>query len=209
MINGKLIVGLTGGIGSGKTAACDWFISQGIDAIDADKISHQLTQKGSVILQTLQSVFGDWVLTDGELNRQALRQFVFQNPDALKQLNAILHPQIRLKIRQDLEKISSQYGILCAPLLLEGIKNGDKGLSALCDKILVVDVSIEMQIQRAGRRDGQTDQDILAIINKQISRNQRLALADDVVDNSAELVDLHNQLAGLHQMYLQLAQKTP
>lgn len=209
MVNGKFIVGVTGGIGSGKTAVCDWFIAQGIDVIDADKISHDLTKKGSPILQTLKQTFGDWILQNDELNRQALRQFVFQNPDVLKQLNAIMHPQIRIKIIQNLECISSDYGILCVPLLLENIKDDNKGLSEFCDRVLVVDVPVDVQIQRASQRDNQTKKDILAIINKQISRDRRLVLADDVVDNSGTLINLQNQLINLHQTYLKLAQKTP
>lgn len=209
MVNGKFIVGVTGGIGSGKTAVCDWFITQGIDVIDADKISHDLTKKGSPILQTLKQTFGDWILQNDELNRQALRQFVFQNPDTLKQLNAIMHPQIRIKIIQNLECISSDYGILCVPLLLENIKDDDKGLSEFCDRVLVVDVPVDVQIQRASQRDNQTKKDILAIIDKQISRDRRLVLADDVIDNSGTLINLQNQLINLHQTYLKLAQKTP
>ena len=177
--------------------------------IDADKISHDLTKKGSPILQTLKQTFGDWILQNDELNRQALRQFVFQNPDALKQLNAIMHPQIRIKIIQNLECISGDYGILCVPLLLENIKDDDKGLSEFCDRVLVVDVPVDVQIQRASQRDNQTKKDILAIIDKQISRDRRLVLADDVIDNSGTLINLHNQLINLHQTYLKLAQKTP
>lgn len=210
-INTSMVVGLTGGIGSGKTAVSDWFASQGIDVVDADVISRSITAKDSSTLQRLKDNFGDWIVAPtGELDRSALRQYVFDHPQALTQLNAITHPAIRTRIIQELEQASSDYVILSVPLLLESIKDDDKGLSALCQRILVVDVPPSLQLERASRRDDQSKQHIQAIIDKQIDRHKRLSLADDVVDNSGDLTHLHRQLMPLHQYYLTLAkQKHP
>ena len=202
----SLIIGLTGGIGSGKTLASDWFGSQGIDVIDADVISHAITAKGSPILDALKDAFGAWVLSDtGELNRPALRQHVFANPSELDRLNAIMHPAIRQAITDALSKANSPYAILSAPLLLESIKGNDKGLTALCQRILVIDVPESVQRQRASGRDGQTLANIQAIMDKQLPRQQRLSLADDVADNSGDKDELYRQLERLHHKYLELA----
>lgn len=205
----KLIIGLTGGIGSGKTAVSDYFATLGIDIIDADVISHAITATGSPILAKLAKAFGDDILKNGELDRPRLRQLVFGDPAKLTTLNAITHPAIRQRIKDELNDAKSPYVILSAPLLLESVKGEDKGLTALCDRILVVDVPPDVQIQRASRRDGQTADGILAIMAKQIDRPSRLALADDVVDNSGSLGDLYAQLDTLHAFYLKLSECTP
>ncbi len=199
------IIGLTGGIGSGKTLASDWFAHQGIDVIDADVISHAITAEGSPLLAVLQDAFGSWVVCEGKLDRSALRQHVFASPSELAKLNAIMHPAIRSRIKSELDHTKSPYAILSAPLLLESIQGEDKGLTAFCDRILVVDVPPDLQRQRASRRDGQPPQDIQAIIDKQIPRQQRLSLADDVADNSGSPDTLYQQLTVLHQKYLALA----
>lgn len=200
------VVGLTGGIGSGKTAVSDFFAKQGICVVDADVISHAITAKGSPVLDELCLAFGDWVVVDGELDRVALRQYVFKNPDALAKLNAITHPMIRQRICDAIGGADSDYVILSAPLLLESIKGDDKGLTAFCQRILVVDVPPDVQRQRASRRDGQSLDDIQKIMDKQIDRQTRLALADDVVDNTGDLAFLYQQLAELHRQYLAMAQ---
>lgn len=199
------IIGLTGGIGSGKTAVSDHFATLGIDVIDADVISHTITAKGSPVLDELAHAFGADILTDGVLNRTYLRELVFADPAKLATLNAITHPAIRTQIKHELDHASSPYAILSAPLLLESIQGDDKGLTALCDRILVVDVPIELQIQRASRRDGQSDKDILAIIDKQIRRDIRLSYANDVIDNTGSLANLYRQINALHQTYLATA----
>lgn len=206
----KLIIGLTGGIGSGKTVVSDYFATLGIDVVDADVISRAMTAKDSPIITTLQETFGYDIAPDGELNRPRLRQMVFNDPDKLATLNAIMHPAIRQQICQELSCAKSPYVILSAPLLLESIKRDgdiitDRGLSALCNRILVVDIPIELQIHRASQRDRQTTDEILAIINKQINRKNRLFYADDVIDNSGGLDDLYRQINQLHQIYLSLA----
>lgn len=209
MADFHFIIGLTGGIGSGKTAVSDYFATLGIDIVDADIISHGITAKGSPILDKLSDAFGEDILTDGVLNRALLRDKVFADPAKLTTLNAITHPAIRTQIKHELAHTTSPYAILSAPLLLESIRhdgeNHDKGLTAFCDRILVVDVPIELQLQRASRRDGRTEADILAIIDRQISRDRRLMMADDVVDNSGDLKDLHRQINHLHDKYLTLA----
>lgn len=202
------VIGLTGGIGSGKTAVSDWFANQGIDVVDADVISRAITAKGSPTLQVLKEHFGAWIIDDkGELDRVALRQYVFDNPTALSQLNAITHPAIRTQIINSLRRASSDYVILSVPLLFEGIKGEDKGLIALCQRVLVVDVPPDIQRVRASQRDGKSHAQIQAIIDNQIDRTTRLSLADDVVDNSQDLPHLYRQLPPLHQKYLKLAQQ--
>lgn len=201
----SLIIGLTGGIGSGKTVVSNRFASFGIDIIDADVISHGITAKGSPILEQLAHTFGGDILKEGELNRPRLRELVFSDPAQLAKLNAITHPAIRTQIRAELDRASSPYAILSAPLLLESIKGDDKGLTALCHRILVVDTPINLQLQRASRRDGQSDEDILAIINQQISREKRLMYADDVIDNSGDLENLYRQINELHDKYRHMA----
>lgn len=209
MANPKLIIGLTGGIGSGKTAVSDYFATLGIDVVDADVISHAITAKGSPILDKLAEAFGTDILIDGELDRSRLRQLVFGDPAKLATLNAITHPAIRQRIKDELDHTNTPYAILSAPLLLESIKGDDKGLTAFCDRILVVDVPPDVQIQRASQRDGQTADGIQAIMAKQIDRPSRLALADDVVDNSGGLGELYAQLDTLHAFYLKLSECTP
>lgn len=209
MANPKLIIGLTGGIGSGKTAVSDYFATLGIDVVDADVISHAITAKGSPILDKLAEAFGTDILIGGELDRSHLRQLVFGDPTKLATLNAITHPAIRQRIKDELDHTNTPYAILSAPLLLESIKGDDKGLTAFCDRILVVDVPPDVQIQRASQRDGQTADGIQAIMAKQIDRPSRLALADDVVDNSGGLGELYAQLDTLHAFYLKLSECTP
>ncbi|MDO4896484.1 MAG: dephospho-CoA kinase [Moraxella sp.] len=200
-----LIIGLTGGIGSGKTAVSDHFATLGIDVIDADVISHAITAKGSPVLDTLAQAFGADIITNGVLDRNGLRTMVFADPVKLATLNAITHPAIRTQIKHELDHATSAYAILSAPLLLESIKGDDKGLTAFCDRILVVDVPPDVQIERASRRDGQTADSIRAIMAKQIDRPSRLTLADDVVDNSGNLGELYAQLDTLHAFYLRLS----
>lgn len=201
----KFIIGLTGGIGSGKTAVSDWFATQGIDIVDADVISRAITAKGSPILTELQNAFGADIVFAGELDRVALRGRIFNDPSAVVRLNAITHPAIREQIVAGLSNAHSPYVILSAPLLLESVKGDDRGLLAYCDRVLVVDVPVEIQIERASRRDGQSREQILDIINRQIDRATRLTYADDVVDNSGDLPTLYLQLEKLHQTYLALS----
>ena len=200
-----LVVGLTGGIGSGKSAASAWFAEQGIDIIDADVIAHEVVAKGSTTLHKIQKKFGDWVLnSDGSMDRVAVRTHVFSHPEALIELEAITHPAIREAAKTQLATSTSPYVILSAPLLIEA---AEAGLANLCQRILVMDATEDTQIARASQRDEQSIQKIKAIMVNQLSREERNRHADDVVLNESDLAALYVQLAPLHQEYLKLAQQ--
>ena len=200
-----LVVGLTGGIGSGKSAASAWFAEQGIDIIDADVIAHEIVAKGSTTLHKIQKKFGDWVLNgDGSMDRVAVRTHVFSHPEALIELEAITHPAIREAAKTQLATSTSPYVILSAPLLIEA---AEAGLANLCQRILVMDATEDTQIARASQRDEQSIQKIKAIMVNQLSREERNRHADDVVLNESDLAALYVQLAPLHQEYLKLAQQ--
>lgn len=198
----KPIIGLTGGIGSGKTAVSDWFATKGIDIVDADVVAHQIMKKGSPTLQKLAEALGDWVIDEsGEMDRSAVRDHVFENNKALLTLESITHPAIRQEIKRQLNEVQSAYVILSAPLLLESY---EAGLVSLCDRVLVVDTSEEIQLKRASSRDTQSIEKIKAIMANQLSREARVEQADDVVCNNGDLDALHAQLQPLHENYLTL-----
>ncbi|WP_201597643.1 dephospho-CoA kinase [Psychrobacter vallis] len=200
-----LVVGLTGGIGSGKSAASAWFAQQGIDIIDADVIAHEIVVKGSSTLRKIQKKFGDWVLNDdGSMNRAAVRTYVFTHPEALIELEAITHPAIRETAKAQLATSTSPYAVLSAPLLIEG---AEAGLANLCQRILVMDATEETQLARASRRDEQSVQKIKAIMTNQLSREERNRHADHVILNESDLASLYVKLEPLHQEYLTLAQQ--
>ena len=200
-----LVVGLTGGIGSGKSAASDWFAQQGIDIIDADVIAHEVVAKGSATLRKIKRKFGDWVLNaDGEMDRAAVRTHVFTHPEALIELEAITHPAIREAAKLQLAASTSPYVVLSAPLLIEA---AEAGLANLCHRILVMDATEDTQLARASQRDEQSVQKIKAIMINQLSREERNRHADDVVLNDSDLAALYVQLEPLHQDYLTLAQQ--
>ena len=200
-----LVVGLTGGIGSGKSAASDWFAQQGIDIIDADVIAHEVVAKGSSSLRKIQKKFGNWVLNaNGEMDRAAVRTHVFTHPDALIELESITHPAIREAAKIQLAESKSPYVVLSAPLLIEA---AEAGLANLCQRILVMDATEDTQLARASQRDAQSVQKIKAIMVNQLSREERNRHADDVVLNENDLAALYLQLEPLHQNYLTLAQQ--
>ncbi|SLJ83298.1 dephospho-CoA kinase [Psychrobacter sp. DAB_AL43B] len=200
-----LVVGLTGGIGSGKSAASDWFAQQGIDIIDADVIAHEVVAKGSSSLRKIQRKFGNWVLNaDGEMDRAAVRTHVFTHPEALIELESITHPAIREAAKIQLAESKSPYVVLSAPLLIEA---AEAGLANLCQRILVMDATEDTQLARASQRDAQSVQKIKAIMVNQLSREERNRHADDVVLNENDLAALYLQLEPLHQNYLMLAQQ--
>lgn len=207
-----LVIGLTGGIGSGKSAVSDYFQSLGIAVVDADVIAHTLTAKDSPVLAALRVAFGDWVIDDdGHYDRAAMRAYVFDRPDALAQLNAIMHPAIHEQILGQLQSADSPYVILSVPLLLEG-RHKSPNLLSLCDHLMIVDVPVAVQIARASRRDANATAQIEAIIDKQISRDERLTLAKslgaDVIDNQGSLSQLHAKLELLHAQYLAMAKRS-
>ena len=195
-----MIIGLTGGIGSGKSAASDWFASQGITVVDADIVAREVVQPHQPALAQIIQTFGHWtILPNGELDRKALRNYIFKYPKARKQLEAITHPLIRQRIIQQLQASKSPYTILVSPLLLETDQY------KLVDRILLIDTSVELQQERTTLRDGQTKEQIQTIIDAQMSRVNKQQRADDIVLNDQDLSYLFAQLDIVHQHYLNLS----
>jgi dephospho-CoA kinase len=196
----KFVLGLTGGIGSGKSAASQWFEAQGITVVDADVVAREVVELGQPALTQIQQAFGDWVLlADGSLNRRALREYIFQSPEARKTLESITHPAIRTSIIQQLHAAQSPYAILVSPLLFETNQH------ELTQHTLLIDATIELQIERASQRDGQNIEQIRNIIAAQMSREQKQTMADDIVLNDGHLDHLYTHLRPLHQKYLNMA----
>lgn len=196
------IIGLTGGIGSGKTTVGNCFSQQGINVINADIAARKVVEKGSPALTQIVEFFGQQsLLEDGTLNRDFLREVIFNDTNKRQWVEALLHPLIQIWIKQALKNSSSAYTILESPLLLETDQH------RLTDRILVVDVPKELQIQRSMQRDGNNKQQIQAIMDTQLSREERLKWADDIIDNSEPLDGLPSKVGTLHQTYLKLASK--
>ena len=199
MKNTKLIVGLTGGIGSGKSEACRLFAARGIVIIDADNIARDVVLPGRTALHDISLHFGEEILTtSGELDRRKLRDIIFSNPHEKKWLENLLHPIINLEIRNQLANAESPYVILASPLLLETRQ------FELTDRILVIDASEQLQIERASTRDRNDTAQIKAIMNTQLSRQDRCAKADDIIQNHGNLDELDEQIEKLHQRYLEM-----
>ena len=196
----KFVLGLTGGIGSGKSAASQWFEAQGITVVDADVVAREVVEIGQPALTQIQQAFGAWVLlADGSLHRRALREYIFQSPEARKTLENITHPAIRTSIIQQLDAAQSSYAILVSPLLFETNQH------ELTQHTLLIDATIELQIERASQRDGQNIEQIRNIIAAQMSREQKQTMADDIVLNDGHLDHLYAHLRLLHQKYLNMA----
>lgn len=194
------IVALTGGIASGKSAVERCFARRGIEICDADRVARDVVAPGTEGLQEVIAVFGGEVLTtEGMLDRRAMRERVFADPDARRRLEQIVHPRVRNAMREAARSMRSAYGLLVIPLLVE---SGDY---AWVDRVLVVDVPRELQISRLLSRDGITRDLAESMVDAQASREQRLAVADDVIDNSADLDALDAAVELLHQRYLELA----
>lgn len=201
MSAGPFIVGLTGGIGSGKSAAADLFAELGAGIVDTDRIAHALTAPGGAAMVAIREAFGDGVLSgDGALNRPAMRALAFESPDARKRLEAILHPMIRQESERQCLAATAPYVILAVPLLIESGTYRER-VQRLC----VVDCPEAVQVARVMQRSGLDEPQVRAIMAAQASRAERLAAADDVVDNAGSLEALRTQVAGLHHRYLALA----
>ena len=197
----KFIVGLTGGIGSGKTAASDWFKAQGIAIVDADVVSREVVEPGTPALAAIGAHFGSEVLqADGRLDRAALRRIVFDKPDERRWLEQLLHPLIAQEIVRQLAAAASPYAMLVSPLLFE------TGQKAFVKRTLLIDVPEDVQVARTATRDKVEEAQVKAIMAAQMSREDRRAKADDVVVNDGTLAELHARLAPLHARYLALAQ---
>lgn len=193
-------VALTGGVASGKSTVERLFASRGIEIIDADHVAREVVAAGTAGLADIVEVFGTDVLSaDGSLDRRAMRERVFADERARRQLEAIIHPRVREVLRQRASEVHSAYGMLVIPLLVE---SGDY---AWVNRVLVVDVPREVQRERLLKRDGISRELAEAMLDAQASREQRLGVADDVIDNSADLESLDAAVERLHRRYLQLA----
>jgi dephospho-CoA kinase len=196
-------VGLTGGIGSGKSTVADCFASHGVPVIDTDVIARELTAPGGAALEQIRAAFGDTVLrADGTLDRAALRRRVFADSAPRRQLEAILHPRIRQAVEQRLATLSAPYALIVIPLLVE-----TGGYQDLLDRVLVVDCPEDVQIARVMARSGLTHDAVRAILAAQAGRAERLAAADDVIVNTGSPEALHAEVAALHHRYQALAAK--
>lgn len=195
------LVGLTGGIGSGKSAAGNLFAAHGIAVIDTDAVAHELTAPGGAAMPAIRAAFGDAVVNaDGALDRAAMRAIVFADPSARKRLEAILHPAIRVESERRVAGADSPYAILMVPLLVESGSYRER-----VNRVAVVDCREETQIARVMQRNGLARDEVERIIAAQATREQRLAAADDVIDNDGELAALAPQIERLHGAYLAAA----
>lgn len=194
-----LVIGLTGGIGSGKTLATDHFERLGITVVDADKAARAVVEPGRAALQEIAAAFGSSVINaDGTLNRAALRHIVFSDPAQRQKLEHITHPRIAEEIRRQLAESTSPYTILVSPLLFES------GQDRFAQRTLLIDAHEALQRQRAAARDGVSEAQIEAIMAAQMSREERKARADDVILNDGNIEHLHAMVERLHQRYLEL-----
>ena len=196
----KYIVGISGGIGSGKTTVTDLFKTYAIDVIDADVIAREVVEPGTPALKEIVDKFGMAVLDgSGSLDRAKLRNFVFDDSEVKNWINQLLHPAIRQQMLFQTQQAKSIYCLLSVPLLVEN------KLYEQVDRVVIVDVDERTQLQRTLLRDKTNEQQIRAIMSAQATREQRLAVADDVIDNHGKADDLVKQVAQLHIRYLQFA----
>lgn len=194
-------VGLTGGIGSGKSAVAALFATLGVQVVDTDEIAHELTRPGGEAIAPIRAVFGaDAIATDGSLDRVAMRRLVFGDARARKRLESILHPLIGIESSRRVERAASPYAVLVIPLLVESGVDRSRIAS-----VLVVDCPEVSQIERVTRRSGLSEAEVRAILAAQATRAQRLAVADDVIDNGGAPDKLPDQVSRLHEKYLTLA----
>ena len=199
------IVGLTGGVGSGKSTVAESFVAAGAALVDTDVIAHELTGVSGAAMPALIAAFGlNFARTDGALDRAAMRQRVFADSAARARLEAILHPMIRQLSAERCQAAETPYVILAVPLLVESGTYRQR-----CDRIAVVDCPESRQIERVMARNGLSADAVKAIMAAQVSRQERLAVADDVITNDADLAHLYAQVNKLHRKYLHLsAEKT-
>ena len=194
----KFIVAITGGIGSGKTAVSDRFANLGIDVIDLDVASRAVVEPNSLALKEISNHFGEGMIrSNGHLDRKALRQQVFDNPIERRWLEKLLHPLINEWTLRQLRAVQTTYAMVVNPLL--------RARGGYVDRILVVDTPTEIQIERTMQRDEVPRKQAQAIVDSQLDRAGRLALADDVIPNAGSLNELNNRVRELHECYLVLA----
>lgn len=195
-----LVVGLTGGIGSGKTAVSNRFAFHGVPVIDTDQLARELVEPGQPALREIAATFGlDCVDDRGRLRRDYLREQIFADPAGRRQLEAILHPRIRTAMQAQIAALTTPYCIVVIPLLVE------TGMAESVDRILVVDVSENEQIRRVMHRDNASEAQVRRILAAQATRTQRLARANEVLENHGDLDWLNQQVAILHERYMAIA----
>jgi dephospho-CoA kinase len=199
----SLIIGLTGGIGSGKTTAAKFFAALGADVVDTDTIAHELTRpEGAAIADIGQIFTGKFITEEGALNRKKMRSLIFSDESARRKLEAILHPLIRIEVARCVAVFSAPYGIIVAPLLLE-----TGGYREIIQRTLIVDCDEQEQLARTNARAGMDEKIVRAIMATQLSREERLQQADDVIINDADISHLQRQIEALHKKYLVLASR--
>lgn len=196
-----MVVGLTGSIGSGKSTVAQLFAQHGVPVVDADVLAREVTKPQTPAHQAITARFGDHVLNaDGTLDRGSLREIIFHQPEERRWLEALLHPVILKRMQDDIAKLHAPYCIAVIPLLLE------TEAASFVQRILVVDIPEETQIERAAMRDKDTHARIRSIINAQLPRDQRIQRADDIIDNAGTEAELVQQVEKLHQKYLKMGQ---
>jgi len=196
-----LKIGLTGGIGSGKSTVANLFRLKSVEVIDADKIARDVVEPGSPAINEIAKKFGSKIInTDGSLNRAELREIVFADEQQLHWLNRCLHPIIRKEILSQVNSATGVYVILDVPLLFEN------KLNEMTDRVLVVDLPEAMQIARVAERDKVSEESVREIMARQVSREYRLSHADDLIDNSGSIENLKKQVNEMHQKYRALAE---
>jgi dephospho-CoA kinase len=195
------VVGVTGGIGSGKTTVTERFQALGAGILDTDAIAHEITAPGGTAMAPIRAKFGERYLNaDGSLDRAAMRALVFAEPEAKAALEEITHPLIRARVHDSVHRRQEPYLLLVVPLLLE-----TGGYPGLIDRVLIVDCSEELQIARVMQRSGLSEREVRAIMATQLARQARLARADDVIDNGRDRSALDQQVHTLDQHYRRLA----
>jgi dephospho-CoA kinase len=195
------VVGLTGGIGSGKSAAAADFAALGATVVDTDVIARELTAKGGAAMAGIEKLFGSEAVSgEGSMNRKQVRERVFADPAAKRKLEALLHPMIREESARRIAAATGPYVVHVVPLLIESPDYRKR-----VDRVLVVDCSEETQVARVRARPGLSENEVRAIMRTQATRAERVAAADDVIDNGGSREALREQVAALHQKYLQFA----
>jgi dephospho-CoA kinase len=201
----KLVIGLTGGIGSGKSAAAEEFARLGATVVDTDAIAHELTRAGGRAIPEVERIFGSALIgASGAMDRKAMRERVFADPAAKKALEGLLHPLIREESQRRIAAAGGPYVVHVVPLLVESADYRSR-----VDRVLVVDAPDEQRIARVRARSRLSEAEVRAIMRGQASRAERLAAADDVIDNSGALEALRPQVAALHERYLGFGRNPP
>jgi len=196
-----LVVGLTGGIGSGKSAAADAFGELGATVVDTDAIAHELTAPGGAAIAEIARQFGKaFIDASGAMDRKRMRDLVFNDADEKQRLEALLHPMIRAESERRIAAATGPYVVLVVPLLVESA-----GYRKRVGRVLMVDCPEALQLARVRQRSGLAEEEVKRIIAAQIQRERRLAAADDVIDNSGSIAALQQQVRQLHEKYLVLA----